>query len=207
MELNKIFIVDHFCSLGALCHTSYVLKQNKLRSVAYPFDWIFSNTDMIIDCISDNFNKFLDKTYYYKESHHSKYGRIFIHKCPIIEENYNYYTRCVNRFNSLLTSIESKLFMMMFVNGEYNSHSESFIKLIEEFNDKLSIYTKNYILLVIIHFPYKNEISHTFKFKKNIHFLELHTNSKSDGVGFNPTENDYLNNIINNNYKLSIKST
>ena len=54
----------YVCSLGTLCHSSYFLKQSNLKMASYPFDWIFSNIDMIIDCIENNFDKFLDKKYY-----------------------------------------------------------------------------------------------------------------------------------------------
>lgn len=199
-----VYKINYVCSLGTLCHTAYIMKQLSLKTTSYPFDWIFSNPEMIIDCISDKFSKFLDKTLYTTESHHSIYGRTFIHRCPQIEENYKYYTRCIDRFNNLLSSKERKLFIMMFVNNEYNSDKkEEITARIVDFNNKFATYTENYTLLVIIHKPYKNELYNNLTIIDNIHFLELHTQSCSDGVGFNPTENNYINDVINNNYKLS----
>ncbi len=58
MEINNV------CSLGTLCHTATLLKRNNLKISSYPFDWIFSNINIIIDCIEDDFNSFLDKKYY-----------------------------------------------------------------------------------------------------------------------------------------------
>jgi len=33
--------INYTCSLGSLCHSSQILKQNKLKLCSYPFDWIF----------------------------------------------------------------------------------------------------------------------------------------------------------------------
>jgi hypothetical protein len=40
--------INHVCSLGYLCQSSQILKQNGLKKCSYPFDWIFSNCDNII---------------------------------------------------------------------------------------------------------------------------------------------------------------
>ena len=56
--------INYTCSLGSLCHSSQILKRNKYKVCSYPFDWIFSNYDNIIHCIEDNFQSFLDKSYY-----------------------------------------------------------------------------------------------------------------------------------------------
>ena len=67
-------------------------------------------------------NIFLDKSYYIsisdKKCGHSYYHKgMFNHHNPLDNENdYNYYTRCVNRFKKLLNTEESKLFIMIYVN-------------------------------------------------------------------------------------------
>ena len=78
-----------------------------------------------------------------------------------------------------------------------------------EFNNKISKYTSNYILLVINQSQHK-ERSHTFTYVNNIHFLELHTFSIDDGVFgvlfIDDQDNIYLDNILNTNYKFNIKN-
>ena len=102
-----------------MCHSSQILKQNNLKLCSYPFDWIFSNCDIIIDCIEDNFDIFLDQSYYNDKGEfqcgHSKYGPImFNHRNPLINiDHYNYYVRCVDRFKNLLQKQEHKLFIMI----------------------------------------------------------------------------------------------
>jgi hypothetical protein len=50
--------INYTCSLGSLCHSSQILKRNNYKKCSYPFDWIFSNYDIIIDCLEDDFNIF-----------------------------------------------------------------------------------------------------------------------------------------------------
>lgn len=208
--------INYTCSLGSLCHSSQILKKNKLKKCSYPFDWIFSDCNIIIHCIEDDFKIFLDKSYYKSMGKnrciHLKYTTkifkdIWRHHNPLNnEKDYNYYVRCVSRFRQLLQYEEKKLFIMIFVNGEHESHDNKFKKKIIEFNSKLSNYTKNYILLVIIHFPKKTYPHHIFTYNDNIHFLELYTISLSNGVKFNNNiDNKYLNNIINKTYNFNIK--
>jgi hypothetical protein len=199
--------INYTCSLGPLCHSSQILKQNNLKLCSYPFDWIFSNCDIIIHCIEDNFNIFLDKSYYLNISEsicgHSKYGdRMFNHRNPLINiDHYNYYVRCVDRFKILLQKQEHKLFIMMFVN--MNNIDENIQNNIIDFNNKFSKYTSNYTLLVIFHIKNKEQNHHIFTYNDNIHFLELHTLSVSGGIEFyNNSDNIYLNNIIKSKYYL-----
>ena len=144
--------IKYVCSLGTVCQSSQILKNNNLKKCSYPFDWIFSNCDSIIHCIEDDFKIFLDKSYYISISDsycgHSHYcPHMWRHHNPLNNENhYNYYVRCVNRFKLLLQSQEHKLFTMIFVNKEQGSHSDNFKQTIIEFNNKLSKYTNNYTL-------------------------------------------------------------
>ncbi len=206
-----IMEIKYACSLGSLCHSSQLLKNNNLKKCSYPFDWIFSTYNNVIHCIEDNFNIFLDKSYYVSISKtvcgHSYYDKqMFNHHNPLINENdFNYYVRCVNRFKQLLQCDEHKLFVMIFVNMdnvEYNQNND-----IIKFNNTFSKYTKNYTLLVIYHIKNKEINHHTITHVGNIDFLELHTLSNSNGVNFtNNKDNDYLNNIINKMYKFNIKN-
>ena len=202
--------INYTCSLGSLCHSSQILKRNNLKLCSYPFDWIFSNCDNIIHCIEDNFNIFLDKSYYINISQsqcgHSKYNnRMFNHHNPLINiDNYNYYVRCVDRFKNLLQKQYHKLFIMIFVN--MNNINENIKNNIIDFNNKFSRYTSNYTLLVIFHIPNKQQNHHIFTYNDNIHFLELHTLSSSGGVEFgNKNDNIYLDNIINSKYNFNLK--
>ena len=195
--------INYTCSLGSLCHSSQILKRNNYKKCSYPFDWIFSNYDIIINCLEDDFNIFLDKSYYNIISEtqcgHSKYSyNMWWHHNPLINvNNYNYYVRCVDRFRDLLKKQEHKLFITIYVNLSDNYDKNTIIN----FNNKLSKYTSNYTLLFISHIPDKEQNKHEFTYHDNIHFLELHTLSQSNGVNFsNDDDNIYLDNIIKSNY-------
>ena len=202
--------INYVCSLGSLCHSSSLIKKNNLKRESYPFDWIFSNYDNIMHCIENDFSIFLDKSYYISISNnicgHSYYNeQMFRHHNPLINENeYNYYVRCVNRFKKLLLYKEPKLFIMVFVN--MNDVTDFLKNEIINFNNKFKTHTHNYTLLVIFHIPKKQMNHHIFTYNDNIHFLELHTISNSNGVFFiNNDDNNYLNGIIHNTYNFNIK--
>lgn len=210
--------INHVCSLGSSCHSSQLLKRNNYKVCSYPFDWIFSNFETITHCLKDNFETFLDKSYYInisrKKCGHSKYhSQMWWHHNPLINtKHYSYYMRCVERFKDLLTKQEHKLFTMIFLNINYNNIEAnidySIIDDIIEFNRKFSEYTSNYTLLVILHIPFRLlKNYHKFTYCGNIHFIELYTLSGSCGVKFsNENDNVYLDNIINSNYDFNIKN-
>lgn len=202
--------IKYTCSLGSLCHSNQILKNNNLKKCSYPFDWIFSNCNNIIHCLEDDFSTFLDKSYYTSISPHqcghSYYGKnMWWHHNPLTYENdYNYVIRCINRFRQLLQYKEHKLFVITYVNMDKieEIHKNDIIT----FNNKFSKYTKNYTLLVIYHIK-KNENHHTITHQDNIDFLELHTLSNSNGVNFtNNLDTEYLNNIINKTYNFNIET-
>jgi hypothetical protein len=125
---------------------------------------------------------------------------MFFHHNPLGNpQHYEYFVRCVDRFKNLLTNHEHKLFVMLFINIE--KKDDNFKKNIIEFNNKFSNHTSNYTLLVILHVPNKKDNYHEFTYDDNIHFLELHTLSNSNGLKFdNDKDNDYLNNVIKQRY-------
>ena len=197
--------METFCSLGTLCHSSQLLKRNKFKKDSYPFDWIFSDCDIILHCIRDDFKIFLDKSYYInvtptKCGHSYYHEKMFNHHNPL-DKDYNYFVRCVERFRSLLKSKKHKLFIMMYVN--MNESKEEINKTIE-FNKSFSNYTSNYTLLIIYHIH--NTIRHHyFEYKDNIHILYLYTTSGSDGKEFlNNSDDLYLDNIMKSNYEKPI---
>ena len=203
--------IKYACSLGSVCQSSQILMNNNLKRCSYPFDWIFSNYNNIIHCIEDDFNMFLDTSYYINISEnkcgHSYYDpQMFYHHNPLNNENdYIYYFRCVDRFKKLLKYQEHKLFIMIFTNMD-NIEEKSKNDIIN-FNNKFFKYTKNYTLLVIYHIKNKENNHHIFTHHDNIDFLELHTLSNSDGLDFlNDDDNYYLNNIINTTYKFNIEN-
>jgi hypothetical protein len=114
--------VDNVMSIGSHCAASYMLKGWGLKKQSVPFDWIFSSLGMVSDCIEDDFEKFLDQSYYEPIPDHYRLamdvnfcnhtyfrdrygiGAIFNHADPNIAENYEYLKRCADRFRRILKS-------------------------------------------------------------------------------------------------------
>ena len=111
------------------------------------------------------------------------------------KEDYNYYVRCVNRFRDLHRNDGHKLFIMMFVNQ--NSISDTIKNNILDFNNKFGKYTQNYTLLVIIHYPNKQQNQHIFTYNHSINKFTAITYFISNGCEFiNNGDNIYLDGII-----------
>lgn len=203
--------INYVCSLGELCHTSQFLKRNKYKLCSYPFDWIFSNCNIIMNCIEDDFKKFLDKSYYINISNttceHSYYNKdniMFNHHNPLINiDHYNYYVRCVNRFRYLLKQPKHKLFIITFINMK---NIDEHVKTnVIDLDNVISKHTSNYTLLVIFNISNKQYNNHIFTYNGNIHYLELHTLSNSGGLEFcNKNDNIYLDNIMQTTYNFTL---
>ena len=197
--------INHVCSLGTLCHTASLLKKNNLKKESYPFDWIFSDLNLIKDCLKNNFIEFLNKNNYSSAEDkkcfnlfYNKTVPIFNHHNPLIDMNdYNYFVRCVDRFNKILKSQEKKLFLMMFVNLTKENDN---LKILQDFNAFLNLYTDNYYLLILNCYNLKNNVPYHKNITiDNLIIIDFYSTSLSNGTNFlNEMDNEYINNILNN---------
>lgn len=212
-ELEKIHI-NYLVSFGSCCHTASFFKENGLKKISYPFDWVLSGPDIVYDTLCDNFSAFLDKSQYIKQPFfdnnrcgHVKYGyRFFNHKYPIGDQDYLYYVRCVDRLNKTLQKNEPKLFIITNVQHDrdqklHNNFTD--IEIIKKINDKLKTLTTDfYILYINPILVVPDNISNTTTYKlinhPNVYVVDLYCESLSDGVRF-------LNKTDNINYKKNIQ--
>ena len=206
--------INYICSLGPRCHTAGFLKRNNLKKASYPFDWIFCNTNMILHCLEDDFNIFLDKKYFTildnnsPIQQHKLYSEceneiLFNHHNPLNIKDYSYFKRCILRFKNLLLKPELKLFILTFLN--YTTVNIGFKNKIIDFNKKFSKYTQNYGILCIIQYK-ADKRAYRFNFHENIHFLEIYTKSNSNGLEFEDKEdNDFLDKLITSTYEIYLK--
>ena len=134
--------VKHLISLGCRCSQASVYRLLGQRRYAGPFDWVFSSPQVVIHCLQDDFNSFLDRSQLYQNGSsfdaiglkpgsaprerkligHKVYssltagvgrGTIFNHRDPLHnEEDYLYTCRSVERFRLALASSERKVFVM-----------------------------------------------------------------------------------------------
>jgi hypothetical protein len=195
-----------FCSLGKLCQSSKILQRIGVKNESYPFDWVHSNLDIIQHCIDDDFKSLMDKSFYFsstdkattKSCNHEIYSKMcggvfFRHRDPLsIEDDYNYFVRCVDRFRMLLKSEERKTFIQF-----YRGHEEESITKTINFNQNFKKITSNYKIITILH-ELSNETNHTISnISDDLKIIFLKTKSPSCGMTFaHEDDNVYLDNVI-----------
>lgn len=208
--------INYICSLGISCHTSSWIKQMQMKKCSFPFDWIFSNPNMIIDCIDNDFKIFLDKNFHIPHkiyangkiiliSGHKVYGgRIFNHHYILEDNTYSYFVRCVNRFRILTKKKENKLFIISFVNKREKISKELENNIIN-LCKKLESITSNFNLLVVYHRIGNNLRSEIVEVNENIKIIEIFTKTLSNGSRIkNEVENKFYNNCIFKLYDFKI---
>ncbi|MBA42492.1 MAG: hypothetical protein CMF62_00595 [Magnetococcales bacterium] len=195
----------YFVSLGFSCHTSYHLKKYGLKKESYPFDWIFSNPEIIIDCLQNDFLEFLNKDNYEsiepygtltKVCKHKKYHPImFMHHDPTNKEDYEYFKRCVTRFRNMLKSDKKKIFIITQINQKKKTNA-NIKNRICKLDTILKMYTSNYKIIFMngIH----TRFEHTLILKRqNIIFVNYNVKSKSCGKEYKKNkDNEKYHNIL-----------
>ena len=162
---------NYVISLGCACNTSLYLKELNLKTFSLPYDWIFSNLDMIKHTIEDDFKLFSDINLMSdrqekKASHNYYHQKLFNHRNPRSNrEDYDYYQRCIARFKQVINSSDNKLFIHTlylkpqefhrdYLKFQRNFQDVAFdLNKIKKFNQFLNSVTSNYTLLVILQNP------------------------------------------------------
>jgi len=118
-------------SLGTHCLTSMTLRIFGLKRFSGPFDWIFSNPQMVAHCIEDDFRTFLDRNQYerippekritpdanlcdhrfYRDQYDVR--MMFNHRDVTKPEHQAYYRRCVDRFRDAIRADHRTLLVMI----------------------------------------------------------------------------------------------
>lgn len=194
-------------SLGQNCNSAWYIKQVNLKKASYPFDWIFSSPQIIIDCIDDQFHKFLDKEHIFstnkgKSAGHNLYhNSLFNHRDALTEDNFQYYKRCTNRFLSILNSQKPVVFIMTVINEPDKRRSWS-----SGFNEKFKVPTDQKIKDM---FPLINKIR---TINKNTQFLfveqytdsqpEIRSDYNKDGVTWVVFKSMHSNNGVKYKYQV-----
>lgn len=206
-------------SIGDTCMASHLLKKNNLKRKSYPFDWIFSNLDMVEDCIQDGFVKFLDKNAMRRlpdpektnQCGHLHYGNppdyvIFNHHNPLDnEEEYQYFKRCIKRFYETMALPQTTLLFLVYRYIPFSEIENSKNRVLD-FNQKLkSILVKrgilhpNYRIFCLFIRDDQCSLSHPESYHftvKNCDFSILHLTSEIDkiwGLAYmNPLDNAFV---------------
>ncbi len=110
-------------SIGQTCSSAWYLKQVGAKKASYPFDWILTSSDIILDCIADGFRRYLDKANMRplrrgRSAGHTIYhSSMFSHRSPLAsDDDYRYYERCCSRWIDLLNSTTPVVFVCTLIN-------------------------------------------------------------------------------------------
>lgn len=202
-------------SIGSFCQSSQLLIRQGLKTESYPFDWIYSNFDVVKHCIEDDFKTFLDRSQYFyvpptprdpKLAGHSLYSTFieykyetvpqgfFLHHDPRLDDkDYEYFERCVERFKDLIKSDDKKLFTYVYKNREPERSEEAFqeaLSFIEFFNKHVN----NYFLIFVYHSI--GPLGHSLTKKDNLFFIKMSA-AHSNGMSFDDGSHDvYLDGVL-----------
>ncbi|MCX7515315.1 DUF1796 family putative cysteine peptidase [Frateuria hangzhouensis] len=110
-------------SLGQNCSAAWYIKQTGLKEASYPFDWIFSSADIVLDAIDSDFCHFLDRDLIQskggKAGHRRYHSSLFNHKNPVSSpEAFSYYQRSVSRFRNLAGQDQVDFVTMILLDAE-----------------------------------------------------------------------------------------
>ncbi|MBB3172437.1 hypothetical protein FHR90_000243 [Endobacter medicaginis] len=111
-------------SLGTACPTAQAIEDAGLRRFSSPFDWLFSNADMVAACIRDDFSQFLSRAQWQccgarNEWTHPFFqqncgsGLIILHHDISNDADFGSLSRAVDRFRQVLADPRPKLFVTM----------------------------------------------------------------------------------------------
>jgi len=75
-----------FISLGYRCSAAAILKRLQLKNESYPFDWLISRLSVIKDCISNQFQEFLN-IHNYERRYSNTYKRMDTNNGFICDEH------------------------------------------------------------------------------------------------------------------------
>ncbi len=136
-------------SLGQNCNASWYLKATGLKQASYPFDWIFSTPEIVLDMLEDNFEQFLNHEQYIPhglDAGHERYHEtLFGHRNPASStSDHEFLKRCVDRWNDLMHAQKPVVFVTVVLNesGKRKRWKEGFTKyFLMPVNQTLKDYT------------------------------------------------------------------
>lgn len=121
--------------LGQNCNASWYLKATDNKRASYPFDWIFTTPEFILDMLGDDFEKLLDRKQLIRhgmDAGHEYYHEwLFGHRNPATSDgDYAFLERCVDRWNKLMHAQKPVIFLTVVLNesGKRKRWKEGFTK-------------------------------------------------------------------------------
>jgi hypothetical protein len=121
-------IYDYVISIGDFCFWAHYLKECQWRSAAFPFDWMFTNLQFVIDCVNEDFQPILE--YIKNKNQHGQRhypGQPFDrpntpHHFMESLEDHQHYFHCIDRWNQIMLS--NKKILFLHISGDFIKYEE-----------------------------------------------------------------------------------
>ena len=158
-----------FISIGPHCNSADIIRDNGLRKLSYPFDYVFSSLEMVKHCIDDRFNVFLDRKYHRYCSNNSMFHIFYsnmidteiLRKHHIANQLYDVannlknreifihhslfnndtYESFVRRCNRLMNLIDNQHKIVFVYHNSYTTDIGDILDFSNHFSDKAHIFT------------------------------------------------------------------
>lgn len=210
---------NYHISIGENCNSSWYLKETGIKKASYPFDWVFSSPDIIIDCIKDDFNKFLDTKLIIdretKAGHNYYHDNLFNHRNPLrSDDDLSYYARCVGRFMNAIHLNEPILYICTVVNESNkrpdfsNGFNRSFVlpknQKIADFEDLITLLrSKNPLSRFVFIEQYTEQKQSLELIFENNHalWIKFNASGKNNGVRYLDIFDDTIMKMIYSSLK------
>ena len=107
--------------MGQNCCTSWYMKTSENKHASYPFDWIVTSSEIIIDILDDDFNRLLDRDQIisktYRAGHSYYHDIMFGHRNPALsKDDHAYFQRCVKRWKDLMNKNPPVVYVTIVLN-------------------------------------------------------------------------------------------
>lgn len=154
--------VNYVISMGAFCLTANTLTEAGLRVFAAPLDWVFSSPAMIAHCVADNWTTFLDPAQYRAHAGpdphvgHRFYSpmvkkpKIFLHRSPLVPEEYAYYMRCVARVRAIASDTAARSLLVLVQSSKHRSAHAVWARQFAALFDALDVHWQGHFELLVV---------------------------------------------------------
>ena len=205
-----------FVSLGENCSSAWYLKQLGLKEGSYPFDWIFSSPDIVLDCINDKFEKYLDKELISPKDdqvsagHFYYHSNLFNHRNPLAsEDDYNYFKRCCNRFFELVNSQDHSCYLITLINepskrpgwakgftNQFHMPKDQSIETVSSLIENIKERNINSKFVIIDHYTNSNRPTISKKINDSVFLVEFYAGGESTGVFYKNQLDDFCFKLV-----------
>ncbi|MFT4682316.1 MAG: hypothetical protein ACI9FU_001456 [Granulosicoccus sp.] len=142
-------------SIGQNCNSSWYIKETDQKKASYPFDWIATSPEILIDILKDDFRKFLDKEQMiskgFRAGHKVYHSDMYGHRNPVkSKSDLAYFERGVSRWRQMMAEQRPALLITTVVNepNKRPLYSEGFVQEmplpqsqnLEDFKDVIALF-------------------------------------------------------------------